>query len=48
MDDQLMGVVFPLLKHLSLQKDVRPALYDTFHMPEWFQRHGIPQIVQAA
>jgi len=47
MDDQLMRVIFPLLKHLSLQKDVRPALYDTFHMPEWFQRHGIPHIDQA-
>uniref|UniRef100_A0A0E0DSQ1 FCP1 homology domain-containing protein n=1 Tax=Oryza meridionalis TaxID=40149 RepID=A0A0E0DSQ1_9ORYZ len=47
-DDQLMGVIFPLLKHLSLQNDVRPALYETFHMPEWFQRHGIPQIDQAA
>ncbi|XP_062231629.1 uncharacterized protein LOC133929056 isoform X2 [Phragmites australis] len=46
-DDQLMGVIFPLLKHLSLQKDVRPALYETFHMPEWFQRQGIPQIDQA-
>ncbi|BAF17702.2 Os05g0466800, partial [Oryza sativa Japonica Group] len=44
----LMGVIFPLLKHLSLQNDVRPALYETFHMPEWFQRHGIPQIDQAA
>ncbi|KAL5202734.1 hypothetical protein ABZP36_013686 [Zizania latifolia] len=46
-DDQLMRVIFPLLKHLSLQNDVRPALYETFHMPEWFQRHGIPQIGQA-
>ncbi|CAN6346515.1 unnamed protein product [Urochloa humidicola] len=46
-DDQLMGTIFPLLKHLSLQKDVRPALYETFHMPEWFQRQGIPQIEQA-
>ncbi|CAN6341719.1 unnamed protein product [Urochloa humidicola] len=45
-DDQLMGTIFPLLKHLSLQKDVRPALYETFHMPEWFQRQGIPQIEQ--
>nr|XP_010922553.1 CTD small phosphatase-like protein 2 [Elaeis guineensis] len=41
-DEQLMGVVFPLLKHLSLQKDVRPVLYERFHMPEWFQKHGIP------
>nr|CAB3464986.1 unnamed protein product [Digitaria exilis] len=46
-DDQLMGTIFPLLKHLSLQNDVRPALYETFHMPEWFQRQGIPQIEQA-
>ncbi|CAM0955077.1 unnamed protein product [Alopecurus aequalis] len=46
-DNQLMGVIFPLLKHLSLQKDVRPALYDAFHMPEWFQRHGIPHIDRA-
>ncbi|KAL6620378.1 hypothetical protein ACP70R_035517 [Stipagrostis hirtigluma subsp. patula] len=45
-DDQLMEVIFPLLKHLSLQKDVRPALYETFHMPEWFQRQGIPHIDQ--
>ncbi|WVZ98893.1 hypothetical protein U9M48_044263 [Paspalum notatum var. saurae] len=45
-DDQLMGTIFPLLKHLSLQKDVRPALYETFHMPEWFQGQGIPQIEQ--
>jgi hypothetical protein len=43
-----MGVIFPLLKHLSLQKDVRPALYDTFHMPEWFHRHGIPHSVGQA
>ncbi|PUZ65592.1 hypothetical protein GQ55_3G236900 [Panicum hallii var. hallii] len=46
-DDQLMGTIFPLLKHLSLEKDVRPALYETFHMPEWFQGQGIPQIEQA-
>ncbi|CAD6344063.1 unnamed protein product [Miscanthus lutarioriparius] len=46
-DDQLMGTIFPLLEHLALQKDVRPALYETFHMPEWFQRQGIPQIEQA-
>ncbi|AQK94392.1 Haloacid dehalogenase-like hydrolase (HAD) superfamily protein [Zea mays] len=46
-DDQLMGTMFPLLKHLALQKDVRPALYEAFHMPEWFQRQGIPQIEQA-
>ncbi|KAF6985108.1 hypothetical protein CFC21_003007 [Triticum aestivum] len=47
MDDQLMRVIFPLLKRLSLQNDVRPALHDAFHMPEWFQRNGIPQIDQA-
>ncbi|KAL5226832.1 hypothetical protein ABZP36_015097 [Zizania latifolia] len=46
-DDQLMEVIFPLLKHLSLQSDVRPALYERFHMPEWFQKHGIPQTDQA-
>ncbi|KAK3135334.1 hypothetical protein QOZ80_5BG0417710 [Eleusine coracana subsp. coracana] len=43
-DDQLMGVIFPLLKHLSLENDVRPALYETFRMPEWFQRQGITPI----
>ncbi|KAL6011060.1 hypothetical protein ACLOJK_001504 [Asimina triloba] len=41
-DDQLIEVLLPLLKHLSLQKDVRPVLYERFHMPEWFERHGIP------
>ncbi|KAJ9180573.1 hypothetical protein P3X46_008796 [Hevea brasiliensis] len=41
-DNQLLDVVLPLLKHLSLQKDVRPVLYERFHMPEWFQTHGIP------
>ncbi|KAH9607636.1 hypothetical protein KSS87_014158 [Heliosperma pusillum] len=41
-DDQLLQVLLPLLKHLSLQEDVRPALYEKFHMPEWFQKHGIP------
>lgn len=41
-DDQLLEVLLPLLKHLSLQRDVRPVLYDRFHMPEWFQMHGIP------
>ncbi|KAE8770959.1 CTD small phosphatase-like protein 2 [Hordeum vulgare] len=40
-DDQLMEVIFPLLKHLSVQRDVRPALYERFQMPEWFQKHGI-------
>lgn len=41
-DIQLLEVILPLLKHLSKQKDVRPVLYDRFHMPEWFQKHGIP------
>ncbi|XP_044487938.1 carboxy-terminal domain RNA polymerase II polypeptide A small phosphatase 1-like [Mangifera indica] len=41
-DDQLLEVILPLLKHLSLQKDVRPVLYKRFRMPEWFQMHGIP------
>ncbi|XP_059301307.1 uncharacterized protein LOC132053338 [Lycium ferocissimum] len=41
-DIQLLEVILPLLKHLSNQKDVRPVLYDRFHMPEWFQKHGIP------
>ncbi|GJM92656.1 hypothetical protein PR202_ga09146 [Eleusine coracana subsp. coracana] len=27
-DDQLMTVIFPLLKHLSLEKDVRPVLHE--------------------
>ncbi|ONK77042.1 uncharacterized protein A4U43_C02F2500 [Asparagus officinalis] len=45
-DGQLMGVLLPLLKHLSLQKDVRPVLYERFHMPEWFQKHGIPSSVR--
>ena len=44
---QLMTVIFPLLKHLSLQKDVRPVLHERFHMPEWFQKHGIPRTDQA-
>lgn len=39
-----MGVILPLLKHLSLQKDVRTVLYDKFHMPEWFKQQGIPTI----
>ncbi|KAF7031466.1 hypothetical protein CFC21_042791 [Triticum aestivum] len=47
-DDQLMEVIFPLLKHLSVQRDVRPALYERFHMPEWFQKHGIPRTDQAS
>lgn len=41
-DTQLLDVILPLLKHLSQQKDIRPVLYDRFHMPEWFQRQGIP------
>lgn len=39
---QLLEVLLPLLNHLSLQKDVRPVLHERFHMPEWFQMHGIP------
>ncbi|TYG35885.1 hypothetical protein ES288_D13G019300v1 [Gossypium darwinii] len=41
-DTQLLGVLLPLLKHLSQEKDVRPVLYDRFRMPEWFQKQGIP------
>lgn len=41
-DEQLLDVILPLLKQLSQQKDVRPMLYEKFHMPEWFQKHGIP------
>ncbi|PSS32535.1 CTD small phosphatase-like protein [Actinidia chinensis var. chinensis] len=41
-DDQLLEVLLPLLRHLSQQADVRPILYERFHMPEWFQKHGIP------
>ncbi|GMN40306.1 hypothetical protein TIFTF001_009539 [Ficus carica] len=41
-DNQLLEVLLPLLKHLSKQKDVRPVLYERFHMPEWFQMHGVP------
>lgn len=37
-----MGVILPLLKHLSLHKDVRPILNEKFHMPEWFEQQGIP------
>ncbi|KAF8022143.1 hypothetical protein BT93_G2326 [Corymbia citriodora subsp. variegata] len=40
-DDQLLEVLLPLLKHLSMQRDVRPVLYERFHMPEWFQKCGI-------
>ncbi|KAF5811056.1 putative protein-serine/threonine phosphatase [Helianthus annuus] len=41
-DDQLLEVLLPLLKQLSQQGDVRPVLYEKFHMPEWFHKHGIP------
>lgn len=41
-DDQLLEVLLPLLRYLSQQNDVRPILYEKFHMPEWFQKHGIP------
>ncbi|XP_073016411.1 uncharacterized protein [Primulina eburnea] len=43
-DVQLLEVILPLLRDLSLQKDVRPILYERFHMPEWFQKHGIPTL----
>ncbi|KAG6535312.1 nuclear envelope morphology protein 1-like [Zingiber officinale] len=43
-DNQLMDVILPLLKQLSFQKDVRPVLYEKFHMPEWFEHQGIPSI----
>eukprot|EP00249_Psilotum_nudum_P011657 c23305_g2_i1 orf=373-1242(-) len=41
-DQELLGVVLPLLQHLSLQQDVRPILYERFHMPAWFRKRGIP------
>ncbi|KAG0453524.1 hypothetical protein HPP92_024828 [Vanilla planifolia] len=41
-DEQLLGFILPLLKHLSHQEDVRPVLLERFHMPEWFKQHGIP------
>ncbi|KAG2723905.1 hypothetical protein I3760_02G192800 [Carya illinoinensis] len=41
-DTELLEVLLPLLKHLSQQKDVRPVLYERFHMPECFQKQGIP------
>ncbi|XP_071686534.1 uncharacterized protein [Rutidosis leptorrhynchoides] len=44
-DDQLLEVLLPLLKQLSEQADVRPMLYEKFHMPEWFHKHGIPPSV---
>lgn len=40
-DDQLHEVLLPLLRELSKQHDVRPMLYNMYHMPEWFQQHGI-------
>ncbi|KAA8517804.1 hypothetical protein F0562_015278 [Nyssa sinensis] len=43
-DEQLLEVILPLLKQLSMQKDVRPVLNEKFRMPEWFQMHGIPSI----
>ncbi|KAG6509097.1 hypothetical protein ZIOFF_034488 [Zingiber officinale] len=43
-DNQLMKVILPLLKQLSFQKDVRPVLYEKFHMPKWFEHQGIPSI----
>ncbi|XP_010517420.1 PREDICTED: CTD nuclear envelope phosphatase 1 homolog isoform X1 [Camelina sativa] len=42
-DTQLLDVVLPLLKQLSEEEDVRLALYDRFHMPEWFEKQGIPR-----
>ncbi|GJX09885.1 hypothetical protein Tco_0199744 [Tanacetum coccineum] len=39
---QLIEVLLPLLKQLFQEGDVRPVLYEKFHMPEWFQKHGIP------
>ncbi|VVB02844.1 unnamed protein product [Arabis nemorensis] len=42
-DTQLLDIILPLLKQLSSEEDVRPALYDRFHMPEWFEKHGIPR-----
>lgn len=41
-DNQLLQVLLPLLKHLATQEDVRPVLYERFHMPAWFQKRGIP------
>ncbi|KAJ3669440.1 hypothetical protein LUZ60_011390 [Juncus effusus] len=42
-DDQLLSVLLPLLKELSQHRDVRPLLNCIFQMPDWFQKHGIPQ-----
>ncbi|XP_058748205.1 uncharacterized protein LOC131621020 [Vicia villosa] len=41
-DTQLLDVILPLLKQLSEQNDVRPLLYEKFHMTDWFQKQGIP------
>ncbi|KAH0918819.1 hypothetical protein HID58_026479 [Brassica napus] len=41
-DTQLLDVILPLLKQLSEEEDVRRTLYDRFHMPEWFEKQGIP------
>uniref|UniRef100_A0A0D6QVJ7 FCP1 homology domain-containing protein n=1 Tax=Araucaria cunninghamii TaxID=56994 RepID=A0A0D6QVJ7_ARACU len=41
-DQQLLRVLLPLLKQLATQNDVRPLLYEKFHMPAWFQKRGIP------
>ncbi|VVB02838.1 unnamed protein product [Arabis nemorensis] len=42
-DTQLLDIIHPLLKQVSEVEDVRPALYERFHMPEWFEKHGIPR-----
>lgn len=42
-DQQLLGVLLPLLQYLSLQDDIRPALFERFHMPAWFRKRGIPK-----
>lgn len=42
-DTQLLDIILPLLKQLSEEEDVRRALYDRFHMPEWFEKQGIPR-----
>lgn len=41
-DQQLLGVLLPFLQYLSLQDDIRPALFERFHMPAWFRKRGIP------
>ncbi|KMZ75471.1 hypothetical protein ZOSMA_114G00680 [Zostera marina] len=41
-DNQLMEAILPLLKHLSLEQDVRPILHERFRMPEWFEKQGLP------